>query len=411
MKIHPRNTRAAVTICATNYMAKALALRQSFLSFHPESDFYILIIEKKHDRLNNLPADVRLLWAEDLGIKDFVHYAMKFDVIELSTNVKPAALSALLAHYHQVLYIDPDICFYRDIQPVFEKLESHSIVVTPHMLTPTSDGKVPSDVDLLRNGVFNLGFIGVSKSDETSRFLDWWSDRCLEFGFYEPQLGLAVDQKWVDLGQAFFPNMAVLRDPGLNVAFWNLHERVVSKQDGAWLVNGEHPLRFFHFSSFDTDNPHAVARKQSRFAAGSRPDLHELLDDYAARLREFQDESYASFDYGFNYFDDGTFVTPSLRRVYAAFEPRFPANEDPFSQKSALHKFAVTQRLIGKKYGAYRRLSFKEMDSYSWATRVIAIGLRWTLRVVGPNRYFSLMRYLAYISSIRNQTDVFSAGL
>ena len=408
MRIEPKHEIAAVTICATNYVGKALALRQSYLVYHPESDFYILIVDREHDRFKSLEPDVNILWVEDLGIKDFSHYAMKFDIIELNTNVKASILSLLLLDYNMVLYLDPDIYFYGTLQPVLRELESHSIVVTPHTLCPVMDGKVPSDIDFLRMGAFNLGFIGVAKCEEAFIFLDWWSKRCLDFGFYEPQVGLAVDQKWIDLAPSFFPGLKILRDPGLNVAFWNLHERIISRRDGIWLVNGEFLLRFFHFSSFNPRNPHAIAQKQSRFADESRPDLHELLDSYATKLWDNEHESYSNCAYSFNHFDDDIYVTPSLRRVYAAFESKFPLSEDPFSHGSSLQRFAIAHGLAGKKYKMSKQPTFKEIGAYSKSVRAISIGLRFILRVVGPNKYFSLMRYMAYISSIRNQSDVFS---
>jgi hypothetical protein len=409
MDIKPKHEFAAVTICSTNYAGKALALRKSYIAFHPDSDFYILIVDREHDRFKSLGPDVNILWVEDLGIKDFSHYAIKYDIIELSTNVKPTILALLLTYYKMALYIDPDIYFYGTMQPVLKELESHSIVVTPHTLTPIMDGKRPSDTDFVRFGTFNLGFIGVAKCDEAFKFLDWWSKRCLEFGFYEPQVGLAFDQKWMDLAPAFFPGMKILRDPGLNVAFWNLHERVISHSDGTWLVNGDFPLYFFHFSSFSTRNPHIIAGKQSRFAEESRPDLHELLDSYAAKLHDSEDELYTNCAYSFNYFDDGIYVTPSLRRVYAALESTFPISEDPFCHGSSLQRFAIARGLAGKKYMMFKQPTFKEIGAYSKSARAISIGLRCVLRVIGPNRYFSLMRYLAYISSIRNQSDVFSS--
>jgi hypothetical protein len=408
--IEARNDVAAVTICATNYMAKALALRESYLSFHPESDFYILIVDRKHDRFKSLAPDVNVLWVEDLGIKGFSHYAMKFDIIELNTNVKARILSLLLLDYNKILYLDPDIYFYGTLQPVLRELDSHSIVVTPHTMTPVMDGKVPSDIDFLRMGSFNLGFVGVAKCEETFRFLDWWSKRCLEFGFYEPQLGLAVDQKWIDLVPSFFPGLKILRDPGMNVAFWNLHERVISRRDGIWLVNGEYQLRFFHFSSFLQRHPHAIAQKQSRFADESRPDLHELLDSYKIKLQDNENESYSNCAYSFNHFDDGMYVTPSLRRVYAALESKFSLSEDPFSHGSSLQRFAIAHGLAGKKYNMSKQPTFNEIGTYSKSVHAISIGLRFVLRVIGPNRYFFLMRYLAHISSIRNQSDVFPEG-
>jgi len=408
MQFVAKNDASAVTICSTNFMAKALALRESYLQFNPKSDFYILIIDKKHDRFQNLAADVQILWVEEIGIENLRHYAMKFDILELNTNVKARVLSLLLRRYNKVLYLDPDIYFYGTLDTVFRELETHPIVVTPHSLTPILDGKRPSDTDFIRFGTYNLGFVGVSNCEEGFKFLEWWSRRCLEYGFYEPQVGLSVDQKWIDLGPAFFSGMKILRDPGLNVAFWNLHERVVSRRDGIWLVNKDFPLRFFHFSSFNTNSPHMIAQKQSRYAIESRPDLHELLDSYAARLKENENESFSSYNYSFNHFDDGMYVTPTLRRFYATLEANFPINEDPFSHGSSLQRFAIESGLASKKYGICKPLIFKEVGVHSQAARVSLVGLRWILRMIGPNRYFTLMRYLAYISSIRNQSEMFS---
>src|ERR1035437_7393078 len=95
MHFEAKHNVAAVTICSTNFMAKALALRESYLSYHPESDFYILIVDRKHDRFENLAPDIRVLWVEDLGIENFSHYAMKFDILELNTNVKAVLLAML----------------------------------------------------------------------------------------------------------------------------------------------------------------------------------------------------------------------------------------------------------------------------------------------------------------------------
>ncbi len=115
MNIVPKHKTAAFTVCASNYFGKALVLQQSYQEHNPQSDFYILIVDKKHPRLNAQESGAHVLWVEDLGIEGFLHYAFKFDVVELSTNVKPSMMKILLGHYDKVLYLDPDICVYSEL--------------------------------------------------------------------------------------------------------------------------------------------------------------------------------------------------------------------------------------------------------------------------------------------------------
>jgi hypothetical protein len=280
-------------------------------------------------------------------------------------------------------------------------------VVTPHTNLPVVDGAKPDDVDLLRFGAYNLGFVGVSRCDEGLRFLNWWSDRCLEFGFYEPQVGLAVDQKWIDLAPAFFPALQVLHDPGLNLAFWNLHERKLTSGSQGWLVKGEYPLRFIHFSSFDATRPDIIAHKQNRFAPGSRPDFQALAEEYAAQLKGEGSEEFNKRRYGFDYFEDGTYITPALRRFYAGLRPQFADVTNPFDPNGRVMKFARKNGLLVRTNAASKRHTFQDLGKFSGPIRFIHLLLRLALRVLGPNRYYMLMRYIGHISSLRNQAEMF----
>ena len=252
-----------VTICSLNYLSKALVLCDSYKQYHPDHSFCLVIVDKKTSLPESLlDQSMLVIWVEDLGIPNFLHYAFCYDVIELNTNVKPTAMRHLLNLYDQVIYLDPDIEVFAELSPVFDGLNNSSIILTPHYMEPILDGCKPDDLDLLKFGLFNLGFIGVSRCEESFKFLDWWSARCLEYGFYEIQSGLAVDQKWASLAVSFFPNILVTYDCGLNLAFWNLHERQITTKDDELYVNSTHKLRFIHFSSFNINRPEAIAGKQ-----------------------------------------------------------------------------------------------------------------------------------------------------
>src|ERR1017187_7472506 len=46
-----------------------------------------------------------------------------------------------------------------------------------------------------------------------------------------------VDQKWINLAPCFFENVKILKQPGCNMAFWNLHERHLSSEGGVQCVS------------------------------------------------------------------------------------------------------------------------------------------------------------------------------
>lgn len=400
------NSIATLTICAKNYFAKAKVLQQTYLEFHPDHSFYIVIMDRKDDDFAKRHADYNLIWVEELGIKDLYKHAFTYDVIEFSTNVKPTALRFLLEKYNKVLYIDPDMQVFDYLAPVFDALDNHAITITPHSLSPILDGKHPNDIDFLKFGAYNLGFIGVSSCDEAFSFLDWWSSRCLKFGFYEPQLGLAVDQKWIDLVPSYFPTTKIMRELGLNLSFWNLHERFLIKKEGHWFVNDFSPLYFIHFSSFDTEKPDAIASKQNRFLPGDRVDILELYQEYAERLKKQDTENYLTNSYDFDFFDDGVYVTPAMRRFYASVQKRFEDVTNPFDSSSTVRLFGERKGLVSKKLLPKQRQNFKNMDDYALQLKIIYFILRIILRILGPLRYFALMRLLPQLSSIRNQERV-----
>lgn len=396
-------TCSAFTICARNYFAQALLLRESFMRQHPDHAFYVVLMDRVDAEFAAGYPDVRILWVEEINLPHFSAHSLRFDIIEFSTNVKAHCLLTFLEQHQRVLYLDPDTYLFNDLNPVYDELERSNIVVTPATTTPVRDGHRPDDIEFLRVGVFNLGFIGVAATDESRRFLRWWSDRCLAEGFHETQSGLFVDQKWVNLAPCYFQGVCILKDPGVNMAPWNLHERQLSHIEGTYWVNGEVPLRLFHFSSFDPNHPQTIAKRQTRFVEGERRDLTQLLDGYARELLAADYAGFSQLEYSFDYFPGGEYISPTLRRLYANPVYAFPLTEDPAAPGSALMKFARARGLVGPKVGKAKRVTAGDVSRYSLQIKVLGTMFKLLLKLFGPNRYFILMRYLAHASSIRNQ--------
>ncbi|MDA8431409.1 MAG: hypothetical protein M0Z60_00425, partial [Nitrospiraceae bacterium] len=77
----------------------------------------------------------------------------------------------------------------------------------------------------------------------------------------------------------------VLRNPGYNVAYWNLHERTIAKDAEGYRVNSM-PLYFFHFSGFMADQTEKISKYQTRHHVEDFPALKGLLEMYRSLLLE-----------------------------------------------------------------------------------------------------------------------------
>src|SRR5690606_19735004 len=129
--------------------------------------------------------------------------------------------------------------------------------------------------------------------------------------------GLFVDQRWVDLAAAYF-GPHVLRDPGLNVAYWNHDERPVTAGPGGPTAGGA-PLRFVHYSGYDPDVPHLLTKYHEgrpRVLLSESPALTALCRRYGERLRAEGWDTCRKLDYGRGRAANGMVLDGLMRRVY-----------------------------------------------------------------------------------------------
>lgn len=389
-------TACFATIASGNYLAYIIVLRDSLARHAPGSRFEVLIVDRQTPELDAAIKDAGLsaIYAHQLGLPDFEQLAFKFDVVELNTALKPSFLKHLLARgCERVVYLDPDIQVFAPPTPVEQALDAAQIALTPHSLAPVLDGRRPSDIDYLRGGTFNLGFVAVRAGPDASAFLDWWERRCLGLGFNDITFGLFVDQKWVDLAPSYFESVRILRHRGCNVAYWNLHERSVLPTDDGWTVNGE-PLVFFHFSGVDVRTPHLLSRHQTRHVPEPGSPLARLVAGYCEALAAAGHQRYQQHGYGFAHLSDGTRITPLMRRAACCVDVPAP---DPFDPASPLHATLRKAGMKGTTQGATPAPTTMNFDPSDWRVRVVNVGLRALARVMGPERVSLLLRYAAFL--------------
>ena len=307
---------AACTIVAHNYLPQARILAQSFREHHPESTFYIVVVDR--------PVEARLIQDDgykvlpiteiDFGDEGFEHMAAIYDVTEFATSVKPFALRQLVQKHDCVFYIDPDIKLFAPLTPLIEKTMEHGWSLTPHSLEPiVRNGWQPTEQEIKGAGIYNLGYAGVSKS--AIAMLDWWCERLRRDSIVDVPNQLFTDQRWIDMAVAIFPAY-IERTTSYNVAYWNLDQRRLWKDGHVYMVDDD-VLRFFHFSGYDPTSPHWISKYQHgrpRVLLSENDVLTELCEQYGAEMLAIRDEIASSAGYGWRNIVPGLPFTKYVRR-------------------------------------------------------------------------------------------------
>lgn len=285
------------TLCSMNYLAQARVLGDSLLRWNPGIRFVIGLVDRLETRRAGLiPGEWEVLEVEQLGIDSFDDMCRRYDILELNTAVKPFYFRHLLksGRVERVIYLDPDIMVFDSLRPIEEALRNAFLVLTPHVLAPLPGeppigsfivgGRRVSERAFLANGIYNLGFAAVARSSASIQCLDWWKERTRLSCLNRPGQGMYVDQLWMNLAPVFFDGVHVLRHPGCNVAYWNLHERSLTVTGESYRVNEVAPLIFFHFSAYDPRQPDRICRWFSELTLAHRPDLAPLFETYHKAL-------------------------------------------------------------------------------------------------------------------------------
>jgi lipopolysaccharide biosynthesis glycosyltransferase len=410
--VQKSNSLQFFTIAAQNYLAHAMVLAKSVLQYHPGGSFSIFLMDDIDHRWQSSieESGSRAIYPEEIPLAGYRKFVFQYNITEASTGVKPSVAQMLFNQgADKVIYLDPDILCFRRFDEVLAALDQYCVVLTPHICTPALDDYYPGEKELMRGGVFNLGFIAMRRSDTSARFLNWWSDHLRLECIAEPDAGLFVDQKWADLAPTCFDHVYILRNVAYNIAYWNLHERLLEKRgDTIYEVQSGERVAFIHFSGMTMNdlnsiskyaarNPIGKSLHKKRYTLAGRPDLASPFRMYKQLLAAANVENFAKIPYAYATYENGEPISQLERSLYLGSARWMNANTDPFSvghrsfwkacRKAGVRPIAIStvqssaQETI-KKYGIYMRM--------------IEFILRCFLRLLGPQKYLEFAKYMRH---------------
>src|SRR2546421_5236870 len=119
------------TIIAKNYVAHARVLADSFLQHNPDGGVSVLVIDDFEGYIDPDAESFDVLTPAQVGVDDFDLMAGIYDVLELSTAVKPWLLAHLLTQDQRLVYLDPHIQGFHRLHELDELIAPHPLGLTP----------------------------------------------------------------------------------------------------------------------------------------------------------------------------------------------------------------------------------------------------------------------------------------
>lgn len=248
---------AFCTIVDEHYVPFAKALSASIEQYDIKKQFFVLICNFEPKPEHEDGAGIQWMNLSDIMgsvlAKEIIHkYLHQSKKNELRWALKPVLIAWLLDNgLEKIIYTDCDIFFVNNPCFLFDELDKHSVILTPHWenIDPGEGGQL---ADILATGYFNAGFIGVSKYGLPA--MNWWAEACgykveksVETGFYD-------DQRYLDIMPFEFDKVNILQHRGCNLACWNMHVNKREIIDGKLKIAKEYEPVFIHFTNETIQN-------------------------------------------------------------------------------------------------------------------------------------------------------------
>ncbi|MCX7381252.1 MAG: hypothetical protein NT133_07520 [Alphaproteobacteria bacterium] len=314
------------------YLSRARILVASLRRHHPDWEIWALLVDEPPpgvDEAQALGEFDGIVKPADLRLTRAAAWLFKHDVVEACTAMKGAMMAHLLAKgADKVVYFDPDIAVFHPISDILDTLDTDSIALTPHQIAPNvTDAAVrDNEITSLKYGVFNLGFIAVRNDANGRDFAAWWATQLFRACYDDVPSGIFTDQKYCDLVPSLFDGVVVIRDPGCNVASWNLSRRAIRFDAEARLVVNGSPLKFYHFTKIG-----GVGDLMTERYAGANLEVFEVWQWYKRQVVAKTVAGIPKRYWHYGNFDNGDPIQKPARVLFRTRADLYANFDDPFA--------------------------------------------------------------------------------
>jgi len=234
------NVRHYATYFDRHYLPKGVALYHSLEKHSLHFVLWVLCLdEETEETLSGLRFDhMRLIPLRELEEADPALLAVKpqRSIVEYYWTCGPAFLLQLFRDNPKIellTYLDADLFFFGDPEPIFEMLGRNSILIVERKVSTETFGK------------YNVGLLVFRRVPSGTACLERWREQCLEWCFDRFEPGRHGDQAYLDEWPELF-DVTVPQYGGITGSM-NITYQQIEYRSSHVLVEGT-PLISYHFN-------------------------------------------------------------------------------------------------------------------------------------------------------------------
>jgi hypothetical protein len=241
-------TRYFCTLFDSGYLIKGLAMMRSLARYCPGAKIYVLCMD---EQAQSILSQVDLPFVHCISLADVENEELlkaKADrgIAEYCWTLSSGFTWHVMQTHPEIdflTYVDADLLFYSDVEPLFDEIGSASIAIIEHRFTERlKDREV--------NGRFCVEWDSFRRDEQGLACLSRWREQCIEWCYYRLEDGKMGDQKYLDEWPDRYSSCHILMHPGAGIAPWNYAQyRFDQDATGNITVDGS-PLIFYHFHQF-----------------------------------------------------------------------------------------------------------------------------------------------------------------
>ena len=271
------------TLFDSNYLLKGLAMIRSLARCCPGMKIYVLCMD--HQTKYVLEAlgmsFVHCIPLANVEDEELLKAKADRGVAEYCWTLSSCFSWHVMQRYPEIeflTYVDADLMFFSDVNPLFEEIGDASIAIIEHRFTPRLQ-------DRLVNGRFCVEWDSFRRDEQGLACLARWREQCIDWCYYRLEDGKMGDQKYLDEWPDKYSACHILAHPGAGIAPWNYSQYRFSLSDSGEIAVDDSPLIFYHFHQFQILGPSRYDRL-STFYTHECPEPSIIYEKYEAALDE-----------------------------------------------------------------------------------------------------------------------------